>query len=91
MALGHIVNLLKGQVTGRVESGFPERVLNICAEYGVVFWDLTWESPVSFTFSLARRDWKRLRRLTRNLDCELIALGWKGGGLGNRAFVKQRP
>ena len=54
MALGHIVNLLKGQVTGRVESGFPERVLNICAEYGVVFWDLTWESPVSFTFSLAQ-------------------------------------
>ena len=78
MALGHIVNLLKGQVTGRVESGFPERVLNICAEYGVAFWDLTWESPVSFTFSLARRDWKRLRRLTRNLDCELTALGWKG-------------
>lgn len=78
MALGHIVNLLKGQVTGRVESGFPERALNICAEYGVVFWDLTWESPVSFTFSLTRRDWKRLRRLTRNLDCELTALGWKG-------------
>ena len=33
---------------------------------------------MSFTFSLARRDWKRLRRLTRNLDCELTALGWKG-------------
>ena len=50
--LNHIVNLLKGQVTGRVESGFPERVLNLCAEYGVAFWDLTWESPVSFTFTL---------------------------------------
>ncbi|MDE7243106.1 MAG: sporulation protein YqfD [Oscillospiraceae bacterium] len=76
--LKHIVNLVKGQVTGRAESGFPERVLNLCAEYDLVFWDLTWESPVSFTFSTTRRDWKRLRRLTKNLDCDLTAADWKG-------------
>ena len=61
-----------------MESGFPERVLNICAEYGLSFWDLTWESGVSFTFSLSRRDWKRLRRLSRRLDCDLYALSWRG-------------
>ncbi len=76
--LKHITNLLKGEVTARVESGFPERVLNICAEYGLAFWDLTWESGVSFTFSLTRRDWKRLRRLSRRLDCDLAALSWRG-------------
>ena len=76
--LNHIVNLLKGQVTGRVESGFPERVINLCAEYGIAFWDLTWESPVSFTFSLTRRDWKRLRKLSRRLDCDMTAVGWRG-------------
>ncbi|MDE6880882.1 MAG: sporulation protein YqfD, partial [Oscillospiraceae bacterium] len=76
--LKHIVNLLKGQVTGRVESGFPERVLNLCAEYGIPFWDLKWESPVSFTFTLARRDWKRLRRLARRIDCDLAAVSWRG-------------
>lgn len=76
--LKHITNLLKGEVKGRVESGFPERVLNICAEYGLSFWDLTWESGVSFTFSLTRRDWKRLRRLSRRLDCDLYALSWRG-------------
>ena len=76
--LKHIVNLLKGQVTGRVESGFPERVLNICAEYGIVFWDLQWESPVAFTFTLARRDWKRLRRLSKRIDCDMAAVSWKG-------------
>ena len=76
--LQRIVNLLKGQVTGRVESGFPERVLNLCAEYGVVFWDLRWESPVAFTFTLARRDWKRLRRLTKRVDCDMTALHWEG-------------
>ena len=73
-----IVNLLKGEVTGRVESGFPERVLNLCAEYGIVFWDLAWLSPVEFTFTLNRRDWKRLRRLTRRIDCELTAVRWRG-------------
>ena len=76
--LKEITNLLKGEVTARVESGFPERVLNICGEYGVPFWDLTWESPVAFTLTLARRDWKRLRKLTRRLDCQLTAVGWRG-------------
>lgn len=76
--LNHIVNLLKGQVTGRVESGFPERILNLCAEYGIAFWDLSWESPVAFTFTLTRRDWKRLRRLSRHIDCDMTAVGWQG-------------
>ena len=76
--LNHIVNLLKGQVTGRVESGFPERVLNLCAEYGIPFWELNWESPVAFTFTLTRRDWKRLRKLSKKIDCELTAQRWKG-------------
>ena len=73
-----IVNLLKGEVTGRVESGFPERVLNLCAEYGITFWDLNWESPVAFTFTTTRRDWKRLRKLTKRIDCDMTAVSWKG-------------
>lgn len=76
--LKHLVNLVKGEVTGRVESGFPERVLNICAEYGILFWDLNWASPVEFTFTMTRRDWKRLRRLSRKIDCDMTAVRWKG-------------
>ena len=76
--LQRMVNLLKGEVTGRVESGFPERVLNLCAEYGVAFWNLNWESPVAFTFTMTRRDWKRLRRLSKNIDCEMAAVSWRG-------------
>lgn len=76
--LKHLINLVKGEVTGHVESGFPERVLNLCAEYGVVFWDLTWESPVAFTFTMTRRDWKRLRRLSKRIDCDMTPVGWKG-------------
>lgn len=74
----HIMNLLKGEVTARVESGFPERVLNLCGEYGLIFWNLQWESAAAFTFTLTRRDWKRLRRLTAKLDCELTPVGWRG-------------
>jgi len=74
----YTINLLKGQVTGRVESGFPERVLNICAEHGLRFWDLRWESAVAFTFTLYRRDWKKLRRLSRRLDCQMEAVNWRG-------------
>lgn len=76
--LKHLVNLIKGEVTGRVESGFPERVLNLCAEYGIEFWDLSWESPVAFTFTMTRRNWKRLRRLSKRIDCDLSPVGWKG-------------
>ncbi len=76
--LQHLINLLKGEVTGRVESGFPERVLNLCAEYGIRFWDLKWESAVSFTFTLSRKDWKRLRKLSARAGCTLTAVSWKG-------------
>ena len=76
--LKHLINLVKGEVTGKVESGFPERVLNLCAEYGIAFWDLNWASPVEFTFTMTRRDWKRLRRLSKRLDCDMTAVGWKG-------------
>ena len=76
--LKHLVNLINGEVTGRVESGFPERVLNLCAEYGIAFWDLSWESPVAFTFTMTRRDWKRLRRLSKRIDCDMTAVGWRG-------------
>ena len=51
---------------------------SLCGEYGLTFWDLRWENAAAFTFTLTRRDWKRLRRLTAKLDCELTPLGWRG-------------
>lgn len=72
------VNLLRGQVTGRVESGFPERILNLCAAHAIPFRDVTWESEAAFTFTVSRRDWKKLRRLTAKLDCRMQALAWRG-------------
>lgn len=73
-----LMNLLKGQVTGRIECGFPERVLNLCGEYGIPFWDIRWESPVAFTFTTTWRDWRRLRKLSRRLNCDMKAQLWRG-------------
>ena len=34
------VNYLRGIVRLRVESSYPERVINLCAAHGVPFWGL---------------------------------------------------
>ena len=35
--------LLRGTLRVRVESAFPERVLNLCGAHGIAFSDLRWE------------------------------------------------
>ena len=72
------VNFCKGHVTIRVESGFPERVLNLCAARDLSFWDLVWESPTAFTCRLTRRDYHRLRRAAEAVDCTLCVVGKEG-------------
>ena len=57
------VNYLQGNVSVRVESPFPERVLNLCAVHDVPFWDLKWLDAVTFTVSTTRRGLRRLRQV----------------------------
>ena len=64
-------NYLRGEVTLRVTSGFPERVLNLCAARGISLWDVKWQGAAEFTCCLSRRDHRRLRQAARELDCEL--------------------
>ena len=72
------INGLRGQVRIRVESAFPERVLNLCGARDLAFWDLQWESPTAFSCRLSRRDWQTLRRAAENLDCTLSILRQEG-------------
>ena len=69
--LQRLINQWKGEVVLRVESGFPERVLNVCAARQIPFWDLRWESPLAFTFTMTRRDFARLRGAAERLDCAI--------------------
>ena len=47
--LNQIVNRLQGQVRIRVETPFPERVLNLCGARNLAFWDMEWESCLLYT------------------------------------------
>ncbi|WP_369284035.1 sporulation protein YqfD [Oscillibacter sp. GMB15532] len=69
--LDELVNRLRGQVRLRVESPFPERILNLCAQRRLELWDVRWESADTFLCVLSRRDFRVLRLLIRNLDCTL--------------------
>lgn len=69
--LDSIVNRLRGQVRLRVESAFPERVLNLCAERKLAIWNVRWESATAFCCTITRRDWRVLRLLSRKLECTL--------------------
>lgn len=66
-----LVNRLRGQVRLRVESAFPERILNLCAQRKLELRNVRWESATVFSCVLTRRDFRILRLLTRKLDCTL--------------------
>ena len=72
--MSRAVNYLRGQVLVRVESAFPERVLNLCAARDLGFWDLQWESETAFTCRLSRADFRELRRAAGKLECSVTPL-----------------
>ena len=69
---------LQGQVRIRVETTFPERVLNLCGARNLAFWDMEWESETAFTCRLNRRDYYALRRAVKQLDCRLTVVRKEG-------------
>ena len=76
--LQQVVNFCRGHVTVRVESGFPERVLNLCAAREIKFWDLSWQSPIAFTFTMARGSFRELKKHAEKLGAELYVEGRTG-------------
>ena len=76
--LSEIVNRLRGQVRIRVEAPFPERILNLCGERNLAFWDLDWESETAFTCRLSRRDFAALRRAAKRLACTITVVRREG-------------
>lgn len=87
--LKQAVNQLQGQARIRVESAFPERVLNLCGARNLAFWDLEWESPTTFTCRLSRRDWYVLRRAAKQLDCTLTVVEKEGVPFFVRRFRRR--
>lgn len=73
-----LLNRLRGQLRLRVECAFPERVLNLCGERDLAFWDLEWESETAFTCRISRRDYRALRQRADQLSCTLTVLSREG-------------
>ena len=73
-----LISRLRGQVWVRVESAFPERVLNLCGERNLSFWDLAWESERVFTCRISRRDFAALRRFSEPLSCTITVVRREG-------------
>lgn len=57
-----VLNFLRGQVLVHIESGCPERVVNLCAGAEVPFWDVRWLSPVELTLRTTRRGLAQVRQ-----------------------------
>ncbi|MEG0780447.1 MAG: sporulation protein YqfD [Oscillospiraceae bacterium] len=73
-----VMHFLQGRVELAVESAFPERVINLCAEGGILLSGLHWQSPTAFTCAVTRRDYRRLRRATEPLDCTVTVVRTAG-------------
>ena len=71
--LKHITNLLKGEVTARVESGFPERVLNICAESLAVTLHIDGKLSIAEIFPVANHD--EILFVVKSLEQQWLADG----------------
>ena len=63
------VNYLRGSVTVRVESEYPERVLNLLAAHAIGFWGLCWVGENAFTVRVSWRSLPRLRSATAEVPC----------------------
>jgi len=69
-----MINCLRGSVTVRVESAYPERVVNLCAAHAIPFWDLRWIDGATFTVRTSFGALPRLQAVTQQVDCSVTVV-----------------
>lgn len=72
------VNFLRGQAVAEVTCAAPERVVNLCAAHGVPFWDLTWQSEITFRVTTTLSGAERLQQVTADTGAEVRVLERSG-------------
>lgn len=78
MAVGQIVNLLRGSVKLEVVGAFPERFLNLCAQRGVAFWAVEQPDSRTLRLTVAWTDRKGLEELAERTGCTIRQRGKEG-------------
>lgn len=64
-----VVNYARGSVRLRAEGGFPERLINLCAQRGLTFWGVEWPGGEQLRMTLLRRDLAALEELAERAGC----------------------
>lgn len=65
------INFLRGSVEFKAVGAFPERLLNLCAQNGIGFWNLEFCDGQTVRMRVSRRDFRRLSPLAQKAMCEI--------------------
>ena len=63
-----LMNLLRGMVVLCVTGPFPERLLNLCAQHRLDFWQLEWLDDHTVRFTARRHQLGRLEKLAERVS-----------------------
>ena len=73
-----LVNALRGSVRLEVEGAFPERFLNLCAQRGILFWNVEWMETTRLRLTVTRRGSRQVAALGERTLCIVTPAGRKG-------------
>ena len=73
-----VINALRGKVELEAEGAFPERLLNLCAQRGVLFWNVEWLEPTRLRFTVTRRGCRTAVFLGEKAMCTVTRAGQSG-------------
>lgn len=73
-----LINTLRGSARLEAEGPFPERLLNLCAQRGLLFWNVEWLSPTKIQLTVVRRDRDAAIALGEKALCTVTLAGQAG-------------
>ena len=76
--LQRLVNALRGSVCLEVEGAFPERYLNLCAQRGILFWNVEWLEATRLRLTVTRRGSRQAIPLGERALCTVTPAGRAG-------------
>ena len=76
--LNRLVNALRGSLRLEVTGAFPERFLNLCAQRGILFWNVEWLEATRLRLTVTRGDGARARKLGEKVLCTVTPAGREG-------------
>lgn len=76
--LQRLVNALRGNVRLEVEGAFPERFLNLCAQRGILFWNVEWLEDTRLRLTVTRRGSRQATPLGERVLCTVTPAAQAG-------------